>query len=222
MRISKKNMGIIGLGFIVGATCHTLFQDDPVKIETQQAQVLTSEGLQKQVRLLTNIKSNPSALAGAISALMVNVDGRQEEGELEFAEATFGEAKLTAQGESVPRHFDIEPDLIRRLGELDQVQMRQAYDWYSDVLLQYTTATKEPLSITDVGYVVGALVYLTNESSQENSHDLLSELTKSWADQDFKLKPPEANRLDLKIRKTIGAAYAFGGKYVGSEDKESR
>lgn len=220
MRLSLKTVGIIGFSFIAGATCHSLLQSHTAKAETEHAQLLTSEGLQKQVRLLTNIKSNPSALAGAISALMVNVDGRREEGELAFVEATFGKATFTVPGQPLPGQKSlIAPELAARLGELDQVQMRQAYEWYSGVLQQYSATTKEPLLIKDVGYAVGALVYLTKEAPQANSHELLSDLTKAWVEQDFQLKDPEANRLDRRIRETIGAAYAFGGKYMGGEDK---
>lgn len=221
MRLTLKTVGIIGFSFIAGATCHSLFQSHTAKAETEQTQLLTSEGLQKQVRLLTNIKPNPSALAGAISALMVNVDGRQEEGELEFVEATFGKATFTVPGQPLPGQKSlIAPELAARLGELDQVQMRQAYDWYAGVLQQYSAVTKEPLSIKDVGYAVGALAFLTNKAQEPNSFELLSDLTKTWAEQDFQLKDVEANRLDRQIRKTIGAAYAFGGKYLGDEAKQ--
>lgn len=222
MRLNLKTVGIIGFSFIAGATCHSLFQSHTTKVETEHAQLLTSDGLQKQVRLLTNIKANPSALAGAISALMVNVDGRREEGELEFVEATFGKATFTVPGQPLPGQKSlIAPELTARLGKLNQVQMRQAYDWYSGVLQQYSAATHEPLSIKDVGYAVGVLVYLTKEAPQTNSHELLSDLTKAWVEQDFQLKDPEANRLDRRIRETIGAAYAFGGKYMGDEVKKN-
>ena len=218
MRLSLKTVGIIGFSFIAGATCNSMFQSHNAKVEMEQAHLLTSEGLQKQVRLLTNIKANPSALAGAISAWMVNVDGRREEGELKFLDATFGKATFTVPGQPLPgQKVLISPELSDRLGDLDQEQMRQAYDWYAGVLQQYSAATNEPLSIKDVGYAVGALVYLTKEAPQANSYDLLSDLTKAWVEQDFQLKDPEANRLDRRIRETIGAAYAFGGKYMGSE-----
>lgn len=158
MRSTLKILSIAGLSFIAGATGNALLGSFSSQSEPTSAHPLTNDGLKKQVRLLTNIQANPAALAGAISAFMVNVDGRREVGELEFVEAIFGRKPYTVPGKPLPGQENwIEPELAARLRELDQVQMRHAYDWYGNVLRQYTQETKAALSITDVGYVVGAL-----------------------------------------------------------------